>query len=136
LRCDVDFNVPPTGVTTPVRFVAANDVDQDGNTIPVVHYFRGVAPAAPTLTYQNISAFILCGDDHINGGCCPIPSATTAQHVLDLSDTTPADRFFLFYLSAEAPQAQANLGHVASLQGALWRRNGVGVIPVYQWGSQ
>ena len=123
LDCEVDYNNPPNGNLTTVRFRF------DAATKIVYFETQLVGPPVSwrtDLTYENITQFDLCGD---TAGCTLLPAQlnTSYQTFLANAATLPIakNRFFRFHIRG-AVQATGTVGAAAGFvdyQSAFYVRN-------------
>ncbi|MBI4403290.1 MAG: hypothetical protein HY537_03975 [Deltaproteobacteria bacterium] len=122
LTCEVDFNIPPTGVTTTVRFIL--------NGTDLLYEWCSNPPTCTTwetkTTYPNISNFEVCDQSMlVPTNTCPIAPAMT--------NLAPSDNFFRYQLTGASTTAT---GFTFQYRSAFFSRNPTpfpGV--VFQWGG-
>jgi type II secretory pathway pseudopilin PulG len=124
LRCPVDFNSPPTGVTKDMRFrfdAANSQVLYEELTNPAPETWALLAQ------YPNITGFVICGDTEMTAGTCPLtPNNISQRHTNDLGTGTPANRFFRFQIQGgvpAAPNIQQTFQGSFVIQSAFFTRN-------------
>ncbi len=145
LECLVDFNVPPTGVTTKVHFVYAPKEKT------VVYEKFETAGWARARRYTDITAFEVCDDADMKRGndgkipCQISPIEEPATFGMnrvhsDLADASPAakNRFFRFRIQGGVSDKQDLKQALTEVQGSFFVR--YPTLPpydrlVYTWGT-
>lgn len=131
LSCEVDFNVPPTGLVTPVRFIVSNI----NGSSALLYQFQIAGTWQTKLTFPNITSLEVCNEGTMKAipPTCSLPNAAITN---TFSSFAPSglNRFFRYRLKSLVSQ-----GRVFSLQGAFYVRNSpfdMATNTSYQWGTQ
>lgn len=131
LECQVDFNIPPTGSLTKVRFILV------GQNLLYERYVPGAWKEY--LHYPNITTFEICDDEDMTQKRCLIePTVINSQHAANLTalSPTPPGKFFRFRLVAEVWITEGKVQEFSpSIYGAFFTRNPAPLGLVYQWGG-
>ncbi len=137
LDCDVDFNVPPTGVVTRVSFQRKTISGQD-----VIEFSRPGSQAQfyPELKSDgNITDFTICNCKDMTGDppTCNLEATkmNEAWKAVASSCTKDTDRYFRFRVLAKSSSFKAKDFQTA-FQSAFYVRNPTPQGLVYQWGGQ
>lgn len=138
LQCNVDFNSPPTGSLTAVKFtvVAMPDGTQD-----LVYQKQVLSQWVTQIAAQNITQFTVCNDVDMRTGAsaCPIePQAFNVRYAdpsQGYGETPLPNRFFRFAISGKVNQPGSNSTPpvVIQTQSAFYLRNPGEYGVAYQW---
>ncbi len=121
LECNVDFNKPPTGVVTKIRFIMRSGL--------FAYQWATATPGVwkTKLTYTGVKNFTVCDSVQITNGTCSIESKALNKFI-----KTPSVRYFRYELD-QVDGSRSEVGPLYS--GAFYVRNptpfGNGI--VYQW---